>query len=803
LGILTSIQTKGQIISSPDNLILDLTNIEFGNSIINAAGTNITTDSFSFSGIINITKPDSTIRLSYFNVSLDDLDTINIDGTKISNPIADIYLADSTFILDFNAKLDTLASANVGLTGIFNRDNIMLDVKKLNLDYLNKIIITNDNIGRIKLDNSSFLVDNLILKGNNQEKISIVGYADTNSIEKLAIEASNLQLKHFKDILPMNIREILKDIDFSIEKSSMEISGNLNAPVYHFTLNTNDIISKNKQIGALIADLNYKNLNMTGRIEMLSDNYGELPPLRLDLQKFPIDLSFTDNLGKREGEFLAVFGLDSLNMQVIEPFQPYIKNIKGFANAQIKVNGSDLEDYKINGYINTNDLNFKLMQNNLDYSVNSKISFNDTKIKIDTLNIVNFGTKNSARLKGNLNFAQNTVTDLNLNLKADNFSLLEEHSKLVNPQFFGKVSISTKNEGVNLIGDPDKLNIIGDLQVNPSNLTIANLSSSNVVTQTNFDYVLKDEKRIFTVVTTTDSLVKPIEKKVQTTNSSVPDINVNVFIPKSVNLKIELGAIGEIIAVLGTTDPTIPLKYVMSDSKPDGQLFGELIIKNGSTLNSYKTMTATGTISFNTGRLDAPELNLTARYDGKIDENSNPIKYSVFIYITGTPELPKVRFDYTINNLSPQGEQKKIEESALYLLLFGTLPGSSEIIDPAVVSKLGSAGISSIASRSISDLLLKTGVIESADVQLNSEDFEKTKIKLKGKLFGSMNWSFGGNVADLTKNNQIVIEIPLSVDSKTFNQVVWLMSYSTNLNSTIIDPDEKNWEIKFRIGGSW
>jgi hypothetical protein len=153
--------------------------------------------------------------------------------------------------------------------------------------------------------------------------------------------------------------------------------------------------------------------------------------------------------------------------------------------------------------------------------------------------------------------------------------------------------------------------------------------------------------------------------------------------------------------------------------------------------------------------------------------------------------------------MAPQGEQKKIEENALYLLLFGALPGTTNIIDPTVMNKLGSAGISSIASRSISDLLLKTGVIESADVELNSEDFEKTKIQLKGKIFGSMNWSFGGNVSDLTKNNQIIIEIPLSVDSKTFNQIVWLISYSTNLNSTMIDPDEKNWEVKFKIGGSW
>ncbi|HPD33058.1 MAG TPA: hypothetical protein PKV40_01785, partial [Candidatus Kapabacteria bacterium] len=99
--------------------------------------------------------------------------------------------------------------------------------------------------------------------------------------------------------------------------------------------------------------------------------------------------------------------------------------------------------------------------------------------------------------------------------------------------------------------------------------------------------------------------------------------------------------------------------------------------------------------------------------------------------------------------------------------------------------------------------LTKTGVIESADIQLNSQDFEQTRVQLKGKLLGNVNWTLSGNLSNFSRNNQIIIEIPFSVNSTALNQVLGQIAYSTNSNSTTIDPNEKNWEIKLKIGGSW
>jgi len=74
---------------------------------------------------------------------------------------------------------------------------------------------------------------------------------------------------------------------------------------------------------------------------------------------------------------------------------------------------------------------------------------------------------------------------------------------------------------------------------------------------------------------------------------------------------------------------------------------------------------------------------------------------------------------------------------------------------------------------------------------------------LKGKLLGNVNWTLSGNLSNFSRNNQIIIEIPFSVNSSALNQVLGQIAYSTNSNSTTIDPNEKNWEIKLKIGGSW
>jgi autotransporter translocation and assembly factor TamB len=239
----------------------------------------------------------------------------------------------------------------------------------------------------------------------------------------MVLELANIHLKNFKHLLPEGIRELLKDVDVHLNKTDLEVTGQLDNPTYKFTLDLDQVISKNKHIGALIADLKYSNQNLNGNITLKNENYGLLPPLDLEIIKFPIDLGLNKNFGKINGDYLAKMSMDSLNLQIVESFQPYLKNIKGTANAEITVSGTNEKDYKINGYLNSSDLSFKFMQNNLDYSMKTKLTFDNQKVKIDTLTLVNFGMKSYARVNGLVEFENNKLTEYNLGLNAENYTL--------------------------------------------------------------------------------------------------------------------------------------------------------------------------------------------------------------------------------------------------------------------------------------------------------------------------------------------------------------------------------------------
>jgi hypothetical protein len=802
----TSFHTNTKMVVQDSSIILDFTNLKIGETSITNKSFSLRTNPFYFSGLINLEKHPDNFSLAYGTITLDELKNLNINGIQITNPEFDINITDSNFVADIQAKIDTLLDAQFALRGYLKTDNVRLNINKFNLNILKSFQLKNAENAKIKIDNSSFNTKNFSLIGNNNEKIEITGYADTNKFDNFRLKIKNFKLKNFLNLFPKEIKENFKDYNFILNEIDLVASNDFKSPEYSLFFQVDSLQSNQKYLGYLTGNLNYLNKVVHGNIKLNIDTNKIALPLNLDIIKFPVNLSISKDFLKTEGEYQIKVELNDFNLQTVSPFLPMLKNIKGTLNSSILVSGSDLENYNLQGNLKTKDVGFNLINNNLDYSMLGKIKFNGQSVQIDTLQLNNFGSNSFLNLNGGLDFAKNTISKIDLNVLAQDFIVLDEDSKKVSPNFYGKISFSTKNKNILVQGNPQNLSITGDLQINHSNITIANIFDQSQVTKTNFQYEIKNNKRVAIITTTIDSTKIVSQNAVQQNKSNIsymPTIDLNCFIPKDLKINIDLGAIGEINAIIGSSDPTIPLKYITNERSPLGQLYGELEIKEGSTLKSYRVMSATGYISFQNGKIQDPIINIKAQYDGTVGEAPNQIKYTVFVYITGTAQTPLVKFDYTINGIAPQGEQKKIEENALYLLLFGQLPGSEGIIDPTVVNKLGNAGISSLASRSLSDLLFKTGVIESADIQLNSQDYEKTKIQLKGKLFGSMNWSFGGNVSDLTKNNQIVIEVPLSINSETFNQLVWMIAYSTNFGSTAIDPDEKIWEIKLKLGGSW
>ncbi|HOV91868.1 MAG TPA: hypothetical protein PLC04_02150 [Candidatus Kapabacteria bacterium] len=809
LHIVSSINTDIKLNSYGSNFVADINPMEIGFTNISTNGTKIKVDPFSITSFARFHKDSIKLINPQISMDIKDISALTFNQTTIINPDLSMNYKSDTLYVDLSVNYDTLLNIHTNLIGNIEKEYFNLQIDTLSITALNRYHWQNANPLSISIDPSSINIKEFEMTRNNKETIAINGRVDTTGFDNLSLLINNINIEDYANLLSKDFQENLNDLYYKNLHLNFNADGKLNNPNYALKFGIDSIIYEKSYLGNIIGNFVYLEKKLDGKIEIGDKNKKVDVPLKIEIPKFPIDLSM-ENFGKIYDDFALDISMDSLQARYLGLFLPFLSNLSGIINSKIRLFGSNIDDIMLAGNLDIDNVQFNLKYNNIDYKLNSKINIDNNLVKVEKLSLNNVQYPGILDANGELILAQNRLEYFNFGVSMKNFIVLDESSKSSNMGIYGKIDISTKSGPVTIIGDLQSQEIAGALQINPSNITIVNLSQANSKAQSFFIYEIKDDKKVYTYKIIEDSTKKDTTKKAieRRLNSEKLNIDLSIFIPQKINATLQLGAIGQVNAIIGTSDPTVPLKFVLNPQNPSGQLYGDLLLEEGSTIKSYKEMKASGEISFQTGNLTNPSLNITGEYEGKVNDPQNPGKYITYIRITGTAQSPIVKFDYTINNEVPQGDSTTIQENALYLLLLGYIPGSSlntggGLLDPAIVNQLGNMGLSSVASRSFSDLLTKTGVIESADIQLNSQDFEQTRVQLKGKLLGNVNWTLSGNLSNFSRNNQIIIEIPFSVNSSALNQVLGQIAYSTNSNSTTIDPNEKNWEIKLKIGGSW
>ena len=103
-----------------------------------------------------------------------------------------------------------------------------------------------------------------------------------------------------------------------------------------------------------------------------------------------------------------------------------------------------------------------------------------------------------------------------------------------------------------------------------------------------------------------------------------------------------------LLAKIGTPDLTVPVNFIMKPGS-EPKLNGEIVVQEGSKLSYFTQFDTQGRITFPTGVISNPALNLDATYTGKSYINDVAREYKVHIKITGTKDRPSVGLNYTIN----------------------------------------------------------------------------------------------------------------------------------------------------------
>ncbi|MBD1208751.1 MAG: translocation/assembly module TamB domain-containing protein [Ignavibacteria bacterium] len=293
------------------------------------------------------------------------------------------------------------------------------------------------------------------------------------------------------------------------------------------------------------------------------------------------------------------------------------------------------------------------------------------------------------------------------------------------------------------------------------------------------------------------------------------DYALNVNLRGNFSVTMDWGPFEQLVANLAQENTDQPLRYVKTPDAPDEhKLFGDLILRDGSTYKYYRVFTASGKLAFNTGAMSNPRLNLNALLRGQrtITDRNGTSEYIVNLGITGTKKAPMLKMNYLVDNVPGVGDSTKIQNDAIMLLLFGRTQDEF-----ALGSGLGGVTqnySSSLASRLLTDLLQGTGVVRSADISFGGGrtgglplDLSQARVQFTGEISNlGVLWQVANDFGTNTPNTSFSIDIPFRsfLDQELFRNIVLQITRSSAMsNSSVFLRQQREWEVKIGSRNSW
>jgi hypothetical protein len=292
------------------------------------------------------------------------------------------------------------------------------------------------------------------------------------------------------------------------------------------------------------------------------------------------------------------------------------------------------------------------------------------------------------------------------------------------------------------------------------------------------------------------------------------DYALNVNLRGNFSVTMEWGPLEQLVANLGQENPEQPLRYIKTPDRPDEhRLFGDLILREGSTYKYYRIFNASGKVAFNTGVMSNPRLNINALLRGQRTQpdRSGTSEYVVNLGISGTKTAPNLKMSYLLDNVPGVGDSVKIQNDAIMLLLFGRT--QDEFALGSGVGEAITQNSSSLASRLLTDLLQGTGVVRSADIFFAGGrtgsllDMQQARVQFTGEISNlGVLWQVANDIGTSTPNTSFSIDIPFRsfLDQELFRNIVLQITRSAvTSNSSVFLRQQREWEVKIGARNSW
>ncbi|MES2766275.1 MAG: hypothetical protein V4642_10420 [Bacteroidota bacterium] len=793
-----------------------------------------------FAAEIHSDNLNSNPKMTLANISVKTDSVMNVNDILLEAPFLklnyDTRYAEYTISTGVNNIADVALHGTMDSRGAGGYD-IMLD--SLSFIYQNSLGWSLLDSAHASLDSRGIDIDRFVLKRSEAETVSLQGLLKEGGFEDLQVDLQKFPLRDVELFVPdLAMRERVMGLDGRIDSLHLLLNGTFLKPVIDGHLISKEVTYNSVLLGDQILDFHHENANITGKAEILAPVADEdsikIGRLFADIKALPFNLAFADIPERMKSG--APVDIDVIaekaQLALIGPFVPAVNDVKGWADAKIQVRGTAPDNIDYEGDVLFKRASFILQSTNIKYYAQGKLSLHNDNLVAENIQLRNAPSDlngGSAKITGEMKLTNLTPGQMKFTIESPKLLVLSPSSETVSPNLFGEFVIATGNDPLVLSGTFENPFLSGDVDILTANLEFPKRKvKEDVITA--FRYQI-DTAAANDVLAKLDSLMEDqaFTDSLQVSNEENSDdyffteqliseglesssfadrliYNLNIRILGRFFVRMEIFGADQLTAEIRSEDRDEVIRFKTGSDGAE-QLFGRLQVASNSTYKYFKVFDAAGSLDFNLGDIDNPNLNLTAVYNGQRTlDGSTFDNYSVTATITGTKKVPKITFTYAINGVAGVGDEAKTRGDAVTLLALGRTQDEMRGLG-GLEGTAWAAALTSV-SKELAQALQSTGFIQDADVELapGNTDPKYARLRFTGQLFGGVLWRFSGTLGDFTSNSQVAIEIPLSEfgwDSDFAHSTTLQLLTAINPNATNANRLQKNWEVRLGSRFTW
>ena len=767
----------------------------------------------------NLTKLGINIKHCEKINFIKDLSIFDIDTLLLSTAFEN-----DKFYIDVSGSFNSLVTAKLKGGFEIDNENIQVYLDSLTCNYQNEFWRNSEQI-KINLHTEGINFQQFDFFRENKEHLSISGKINDDNINNLKINIHNFEVYDLNNLLFLPLKMQHLPLTAKLDSLSILINGNYSQPIIKSDITARNLAYNKQFIGHLNSNINYQNDKLYGNVDIFARNQDKL--FELAINSIPVYLGFDE--GRQliiENKPLDIsVAMNQLPVQFLSQIVPSVDNIRGRVNGKLNISGFLPDKYNYEGNVELDNISFRLAPTNLEYTASGKVAVTTDYIAFNEIRVHNAPRdlqNGVASISGKVELKQFELQHIDISLTSRQFQLLGNQTEISMPWLFGRMVIRTDEQPLRFHGSLTEPNLTGSITILNADLNMPQILADEVVRrETRFTYINRNALKITeTIAIDEENLDTVNQSNSQRTNSQgvnsqrandeqtrdfadLLNIDISVRIRRfAITLELmqlrQLG--GQIYAKIGTTNPQIPIRYVKDRTQAEAKIYnGELNVLEGSTVQIFRMISARGVINFPTARISRPDINLVATYRTKVNNQSGGIDiYVVDVKIEGTADRPEISLSYSVNGSPAIGEKNQIEVEAIQLLTTGTIGNRMDLVNEGKNFLL-----SQMASETLTELLMKTGVVQSANLRFEGDGFNSAEFNISGSIFGVAMWTIGGQVQDITSNYEVSIDFPITINKNALNNLILQGSKATNINNSTFDRNAKNWEIKLKLDGKW